>query len=61
MVETGYLGEVYELERQSLESLTTLNSAEATERDASFSAFSVPSVALAVQPRWPGQVRLKEE
>jgi len=37
------------LERQPLESLTTLNSTEATERGAPLSAFSVPSAASVVQ------------
>ena len=37
------------LERQPLESLTALNSTEATERGAPLSAFSVPSVASVVQ------------
>ena len=37
------------LERQPLESLTALNSTEATERSAPLSVFSVPSVASVVQ------------
>ncbi len=37
------------LERQPLESLSTLNAAEATESSAPLSAFSVPSVASVVQ------------
>ncbi len=38
------------LERQPLESLTALNSTDATESGAPLSAFSVPSVASVVQP-----------
>ena len=45
------------LEQQPLESLTALNSTEATERGAPLSVFSVLSVVSVVRPRWPGQVR----
>ena len=45
------------LERQPFESLTALNSTEATERGAPLSVFSVLSVASVIQPRRPGQVR----
>ena len=40
-----------------LESLTTLNSPDATERGAPLSVVSVPSAASVVRPRRPGQVR----
>ena len=49
MVQRGELEEVYELERQPLESLIALNSTEATERGAPLSVVSVLSVASVVQ------------
>lgn len=58
MVQRGELEVVYELERQPLESLTALNSAEVTESDAPLSVFSALSgISGSTPPAGPSSSR----